>query len=227
MKMKYPNAYIGVKRLFTSRVLAMIGLCVLLVSTSIALVISAIPKNSADSVTAAEGILAVLAIAFMMVSCVIMVVSYILGITGLSRASVDEPAFRIALFATVANIIFYGFGSIFSSLQNYFMASLLNSFSTIADLIVFIYTIQGIRSLAIKLGDKDIDRRGNNLFKILLVTIIVEFIANLIVVIFQGANTAIVIAGIIAIVCVLLTIIQYFMFLVYLVKAKKMLANAE
>lgn len=225
--MKYPNAFIGVKRLFTSRVLAMIGLCALLVSTSIALVISAIPKNSADSVTAAEGILAVLAITFMMVSCVIMVVSFILGITGLSRASIDEPVFRIALFATAANIIFIGFGSIFSSMQNNFMASLLNSFSTIADLITFIYTIQGIRSLAIKLGDEDIDRRGNNLFKILLVTIIVEFIANLIVVIFQGANTALVIAGVIAIVCVLLTIIQYFMFLVYLVKAKKMLANAE
>ena len=227
MKMKYPNAFIGVKRLFTSRVLAMIGLFALLVSTSIALVSSVILQNSADRGAAAGEILAVLALAFMMGSCVIMVVSYILGITGLSRASIDEPAFRIALFATAANIIFIGFGSIFSSLQNDFMASLLNSFSTIADLFTFIYTIQGIRSLALKLGDKDIDRRGNNLFKILLVAIIVEFIANLIVVIFQGAKTALVIAGVIAIVSVLLTIIQYFMFLVYLVKAKKMLANAE
>ena len=66
----------------------------------------------------------------------------------------------------------------------------------------------------------------NNLFKILLVVLILEFIANLIVAIFRGAQTASIVASVVAVIGAILTIIQYVMFLVYLAKARKMLANA-
>lgn len=228
MKMKYPYAYIGVKRLFTSRILAIIGGFAMLASTFFALILNADPEYATKKEVSANDLVAMLVLVFLFASCVILVAAYVLGIVGLSKASIDEPAFRIALFTTVANIAIVGFGSMFSSMNNDFMSSLMTSISTIADLIIFIYTIQGIRSLALKLGDKDMDRRGNTLFKVLLVVIIIEFIVNVIVAIFQGANIAVaVIAAILSVAGVVLTIIQYIMFLVYLAKAKKMLANAE
>ena len=226
MHMTYPNAYLGVKRLFSSRILALIGGFAMLISLSFAIILDAVPEEATGGDLATGGLIAVLALSFMLVSAVVLIISFILGITGLSKASLDEPAFRVALFATLANIIIVGFGSMFTSMNNSFMASLMNSFSTIADLIIFIYIILGIRSLAAQIGDDVMDRKGNNLFKILLVVLILEFIANLIVAIFRGAQTASIVASVVAVIGAILTIIQYVMFLVYLAKARKMLANA-
>lgn len=224
--MNYPNAYVGVKRLFSARILSLIGGVAMFISLTFALVLKAFPENITKGEAAAGGGLAVLALTFMFIACIVLVISFILGMTGLSRGSVDEPLFRTALFAMLANIVIVGFSSMFTSMQNPFMASVMDSLSTIADLITFIYTIQGIRSLASKLDDKDMDERGNTIFKVLLCVVIIELIANIVVAIFHGVQAAAVVAGIIAVIGTVLTLVEYILVLVYLAKAKKMLANA-
>lgn len=224
--MTYPNAYIGVKRLFSSRILALIGGFAMFISVTFALVLKAFPENATKGETAAGGVFAILALTFMFIACVVLVISFILGVTGLSRGSMDEPLFRIALFAMLANIVIVGFSSMFTSMDNPFMASVMDSLSTIADLVVFIYSIQGIRSLATKIGDNAMDERGNTIFKILLCVVVVEFIANVIVAIFHGVQAAAIVASIIAIIAAILTLVEYILVLVYLAKARKMLANA-
>lgn len=224
--MKYPYAYLGVRKIFSSRILALIGGVALFIGTCLAIALTASLKGATESELASGGVLAVVSLAIILASSVLMIIAFIFNIIGLSKASNDEPSFRIALFAVLMNILVLGFGSMFSSMQNQFMASLMNAGSTVLDLAAFVFTIQGIRRIAVQLDDESMDSKGNTLFKVLLAVFTLEFIANLIVAIF-GGHTASVIAAVIATVAAVLTIIEYILFLVYLGQAKKMLANAQ
>jgi hypothetical protein len=223
--MKFHYAELGVKKIFSSRIIALFSAVALLIAGFFGIITLLLAKASGDQ-AAMAGVFGVLMLAFMLAGSVMMVVSFIFNIIGLTRAAKDERTFTIALFAIAANILFVGFGGIFSTANNAFMASLMNAFSTVAEMVAFLYTIQGIRKLAVRIGDTEMDNKGVNLFKIMLVVIVFEFIGNLIVLIF-GGQTASVIAAIVYLAAVVLTIVEYVLFLTYLSKAKKMLANAK
>lgn len=221
--MTYPNAASGVKKIFTAQMLEIAGTVFLTLAAVFAILLSNAQK--AGTLNDSDQSLAVMMIVALVVFSALFIVAAVMQIIGLVKAGRDESSFRIALFAVFANMIFVVTGMVFSGLQNGNVSSLMNLFSTIMDMIAFLYVIQGIRNLAIDLGNEKIDQMGNNIFKIILVVIVLEFIANVIVLIFGGQTTHIV-AGVVALIAAILSFVQYVMYLVFLVKGKKMLANS-
>ena len=91
------------------------------------------------------------------------------------------------------------------------------------DTVVALYVISGIRNIANKIGQTDMDTRGKKVFAVYAASIILASIVELAAAFMQGGPRIAVVAVLGAIVIVL-TIAGYFMYLSYLSKAKKMLA---
>lgn len=227
----FPNAKSGVKKIFTSKMLEIIGYLMIIVSAVVAVILLAvIAKDVADaeSLSSLSELIGANAGSFIpaiiIFCCAILVfiVAFILNITGLVKASKDDGAFKTALIAFFAGIIFSILSYAFSS--NGMISSLMNVLDTVMDFIVFIYTVQGIRNLAVKLGDGEMDFKGNSIFRMVLIVIVLQFISEVIVMIFGGLQSALIIAFVFYIASQTFAIVQYIMFLSYLAKARKMLA---
>lgn len=154
-------------------------------------------------------------------SIVLAIIAFILKLIGVSKASKDEPAFKIAFYMIFVGIAASVVSGIFSS--NPTVHSIVALVIDIIDLAVTVYIIQGIMNLAKKLNDESMVDKGKNIFIIIIVIymlIIIAQIVNLII----GSVAALVISAVVIIVSGILSIIQYFLYLSYLNKAKKMLA---
>ena len=151
------------------------------------------------------------------------IIAFILNIVGITKASKDEESFKMALYALIGGIILSVIGSAFTNVNGY-VSSIMQALQVVADLLVLLYVIQGVRYLALKLNRPDIDQKGQNLFKIIFCVLVLQFIARMVVVIF-GGQAASVTAAVIALIAVVLSFVQYILYLAFLAKAKKMLAE--
>lgn len=221
--MTYPNAANGVKKMFKAQILAIFGTVFLAFSAIFTILLGS--SGNAGATNDSDSFLAVMMIVAFVVFTAVTVVAGIMHLIGLVRAGRDERAFRTALFAIIVNMIFIVLGAIFSGLKNDTMSSLMNLFSTIMDMIAFLYVIQGIRNLAIELGNDKIDRMGDSIFKIILIVLVLEFIANIIVLII-GGQTSDIVAGIVALMAAILSFVQYIIYLIFLARGVKMLNNS-
>ena len=206
--MRFPNAYSGVKKLFTAEILELIA-AVLLVIMLIAVGAGSTGEISADASTAAVGVAGGLAI----IAAILAIVAVVLNLVGLNQASHDEQkSFRTAFFFALIELVA-------SALSNF-----LGDKTDIFDLVVkictigvFVYTVGGISNLAKQYGNNKMVSLGN---KILILEVILVALTAILEHLPKGnaANTAAAISSI-------LTIVVYVIYLVYLSKAKKMLAN--
>ena len=162
--MTYPNAADGVKKMFKAQLIEILGTVFLALAAIFTIMLSSSEK--AGAANDADSFLAVMMIVSIVAFSGLMIVAAVMHLIGLVRAGRDERAFRTALFAVFINLIFIVTGMIFSGLKNGTVSSLMNLFSTIMDMIAFIFVIQGIRNLAIELGNDKLDRMGDNIFKI-------------------------------------------------------------
>lgn len=221
--MTYPNAANGVKKMFKAQILAIFGTVFLALSAIFTILLSS--SGNTGTANDSNSFLAVMMIVAFVVFTAVTVVAAIMHLIGLVRAGRDERAFRTALFAIIVNMVFIVLGTIFSGMKNDTMSSLMNLFSTIMDMVAFLYVIQGIRNLAIELGNDKIDRMGGNIFKIILIVLVLEFTANIIVLIIGGQTSGIV-AGVVALIAAILSFVQYILYLIFLARGVKMLANS-
>ncbi len=227
--MRFPNAAKGVKRLFVAEILAFIA-GIAAVAAGILLIAFLISGNTASESNVA-GMLTMAGTGLAAGICglavfVLAIISFIMNILGLFKASKDEPTFRIALFATFVCIAFSFTGAFFNTIGNTFMQSLMEALCTAFELLMTIYVIQGIRSLAVRLNDGEMDSKGAVIFKLIFLIIVLEFVARVIVVIF-GGTLAGTVSAVITLCAAVLSIIQYILYLSYLSKGAKMLANAK
>lgn len=214
--MKFPNALSGVKKIFLAELLAMIGTVLMFV----ALIMGVIVGLKQDLV--GLGGATIVAI----IAGVLLVISYILNIVGVSKASKDEPAFKTAIYVIVFGIVYSIITTTFSSVVE---KSGLQEFSSLIqdliNLVTMLFIVTGIRNLAEKLGDRAMNAKGERIMKIAYVMEIIIFVTRAVSMFAFSNNdvvgTAVVIAAVVA---AILNIVIYILYLLYLGKAKKMLA---
>ena len=214
--MKFPNAQAGVKKIFTAEILALItSICL---TAALAFGYLATKTVTADGEVIAEGGLVAAAgglLIFGIAGAVLAIISFIIKIIGVNSASKDESYFKTALYLIIAGLVVSAIGSFLSD------TSIKTVFSSIGDVInlaVTCFIIQGIRNLADKLNNGDMNAKGATIFKIIIVVNAIIIIASIIAIFSKT------IAGILTVVSAVLNIVQYIIFLTYLSKAKKMLA---
>lgn len=219
--MRFPNAASGVKKIFTAEILALISEILLLIAgVLVVIALGAAQNNANDSL--ALGTLAGFAI-FGFGATVIAVIAFILKIVGISQASKDENSFKTAIICLIIGIVGSLVYSIFQT-SSPTVASIGNLIYQLMNLFVTIFVISGIIKLADQLNDGVVSAKGSTLLKLITVIYALTIIANIIVLILGGYSVSIV-AAIIYLIALILTVVQYFMYLAYLSNAKKMLAE--
>ena len=219
LDMTFPNAAVGVKKLFVAEILALIASACALVSGGIIIIgLIALSNDSAEGVIASGTGMMVTAV----VSGVLYIIAFIMNLVGLAQASKDEAGFRVALYATISCIAFSVLGTAFVSDGT--IQSLMTVLSEISNLMVTIYVIQGIRNLSLRFNNTEMDRKGNTLFKVISLVLLLGITANIMVVVFGGTDGSVA-AAVFSMVSTLLSLVQYVLYLSYLGKAKKMLAE--
>lgn len=219
--MKYPNAFAGIKKIFTAEILMVIAeVCTVI---GVIAMIVALAGLKADSADAAVGGGAV-AIIFMLGAGVLSIIAFILQALGLSKAALDEPNFKNGLWCVIAGLALTIVSSIMSTIGLSLSSSILELLSSIINMLIIIYVIAGIRSLSEKLEDSAMVGMGNKLLVIILIVYILSLISSLIVAIFGGISASVA-AGVFALASAVLSAVATIIYIVYLGKAKKMLSE--
>ena len=204
--MRFPNAYAGVKKIFTSEILSLISAILLAI---VAVVMAT--DETGELPGGKNGVIAVVAIAGL-VAIVLGLIALILQLIGLSAASKDEGAFKTAFFFAIAMLVVSVAGSVIATKNE---DSIVSDLPNLLNIFVFIFTVSGISNLAKKMGREDMAGFG---IRILILQIILTVISFILQVFKQGS-----IANVLSVVSILLTAIVYIVYLIYLSKAKKML----
>ena len=225
--MMFPNAAKGVKKIFTAEILSLIAAFLIIVAAVMALSTFGSIKGfeATQSTAAAAGAFASgigMAI-FSIGSLVLAIIAFIFNILGVVQASRDESTFKIALYALIAGVVFTCLGSIFENRSGP-LSGAMSALATVAELIVTLYVIQGIRLLASRLNNREVDNQGQKIYMIILIVLILRLIANILVAIFGGRFTT-TLALSFYMASIVLSLVQYIMYLVFLAKGKKMLAQ--
>ena len=211
--MQFPNAFKGVSKLFIAEILALIGALVMLVGAGLTVGGSVAAYNS-GSLDAASGLVTGGAIT-MLGGLVLPIIGYIMQLVGLSQASKDEPknfkvAFIAAIIALIASLV-VGFTTSIEWLNK-----ILTVVSGVGGIITFFFSIAGIMELARRMNRPEMVSLGNKISWMVVITYVLSFVIRLIPI----AE----LAAVLAIASAIFSIITYIIFLVYLSRAKKMLA---
>lgn len=215
--MRFENAAKGSKRIFTAQVLGLLAAIFSAVTLVLTVIMLVSAKAESEAGALASGIgMVILGGA----AGVLMIIGAIMNIVGIVNASKDEQSFRFALFTLILGVIASCIVSLFSS--NGVISSIMQTVSHVCNLLTTLFIIQGFIRIADALNNGEVSAKGSTLFKLIACFYILILIADIIVVIF-GGMTASFIAGIIALAAVVLSVVQYFVYLSFLAKAKKML----
>ena len=144
--MRFPKAYAGVKKIFTSEILSLISTILLVIVAAVAAV-----DESGELPSGKNGAIAVVAIVGL-IALVLGLIATILQLVGLHSASKNEGAFKTAFFfALIMLIITAVGGAVATKNEN----SIISDLPSLLNIFVFIFTVSGISNLARKLGRED------------------------------------------------------------------------
>lgn len=223
--MKFPNAAKGMKKIYTSEILKLIA-TIFLIAAVIMIVIAVAGGQVGDNIgTALAGGGLIGAGVCAIVWMVLVIIGSILKLVGIINASHDEESFKSALIFWIIGAVAMIVSSILIANNTNMAGSLLNTFSELLQLFITIFVIAGGVKLADRLNRGDVSAKGTNVLKLIIVVNILSLIAQLVST-FMGGIVASVVAGVIFLVALLLEVIQYFMYLSFLSKAKKMLIKS-
>ena len=211
--MTFPNAYNGVKKLFTAEILALIaGVCAVIAALGVILL------------AAGKGGGMVLAIIFSLASLVLFIIGYIMMLVGMKRAGRDENRFNQAFIVAIAVLVLSVVSSIFTSagVGGGIPSAIMDFVKKIGDVVIAILIINGIQNLAAQIGDNQIIKKGTTLLVILAIVNGIAALISLVTAFIGGTfvNTA---AAVLALISGILSVIYYILFIIYLGKSKKML----
>lgn len=221
--MKFPNAAKGVKRIFTAEILELISTICMVVAVVLLILGLVAGNKDTDSGLAVAGGSWMIALIFMLAWVVLSVIAFIMNLVGIINASHDESNFKSALFFLIVSIVSVILSSVFVN-TNSMASSLLYSLYSLMNVFVTIFVIAGGVKLADKLNRGDISTKGTNVLKLIIVVNILSLISMLVST-FMGGMMVSVTAAVLSLVALVLNIVQYFMYLSFLSKAKKMLAK--
>lgn len=232
--MRFPNAYRGVKKIFTAQILKIIeGVCIFaagvagIITLSGAAVETAVGEEAAEFVNATVTF-GIIGLVLLVAGGVLAIISYIMNIVGLRQAGQDEDAFRLGfLFACFAMII--KFVSILLSLLNLgggIGDNIADMFNRVCDVIIIISVMNGIGNLAVRLGNPRIAALAEKLIVTLSVIIGLSAVATIIPVFFGVSQVFATVSMILSMVAGTLAIVGTVIYLVFLGKAVTMLQES-
>ena len=213
--MKFPNAAKGVKKIFTAEILNLIGTIVMV----IAAIVGAIGVAGAAGAQSSDG--KALALGGGIMVALIFIAVYMI-LVGIINASKDETNFKSALIFLIVGIVTTILVAVFRN--NPVVYSMLLSLGDLMKVFVNIFVIAGGVKLADRMNRGDVSTKGTNVLKLIIVVAILSLIASLISS-FMGGMVASVTAAVLFIVGLVLNIIKYFMYLSFLSRLKKSLAE--
>ena len=216
----YPNAYNGIKKIFTAEVLSLISALIGVFAAIVAVVGLQHVDTGAEDIGSASAFVGGGLV--LIISGIVAIVAFILKIVGVSNAAVDEPNFKKASSWILAGIVC----SIATSMTTdgtllHLAASVLY---TVCQLYVTMYVIDGVCSLADKIGRTDFAQKGAKIKNLILVAYIISLVITIIQGFLPESGTTTVISGILAVVSLIVIVVMYYMYLKLLSEGKKMLA---
>ena len=170
--MKFPNAANGVKKLFTAEILQIIAAVALAAAAIMGLVMLANAANENAGATLGFG---AGTLVFSIGGAVVSLISFILTIVGLVKASKDDDGFKTALAFIILAVVATIVGSCFQS-SNTFIYNICTTLTKIADLCVTCHVILGIINLADQIGDDAVAEKGRTLFKVIIAVYVIAII---------------------------------------------------
>lgn len=217
--MRFPSAFSGVKKIFTAEILRLIASVIGVITYVLLLV--AISAKTADGAFTSGGASLILGI----VTMIIGLVAFIINLVGIIQAMKDEGSFKVALIFVIIDVIAGILQGIFTSNQT--VTSIFNVVQTLSTLLVMIFIIRGIQNLAVRLGNENVLNNGKTILTLIIVVQILALIAAIIATIFKASDAANYTAGILMIVSAAIEVVTTIMYLVFLGKAKNMLAEGK
>lgn len=215
--MKFPNAAKGISKIFTSEILALIAAIATGVASILAAVMYASAKTNSTAGAAASGIGTLVLV---LGASVLLVIALILKIVGVVQTSKDEDSFKMIIYLTIFTLIVAVVAAIFSRVT--FLNNIANAVSAIGSFVTTLLIILGIGNLGVQVGNDEVIDKCSSQFKLILGIGIVALLARFFCIFLPTVPAqGIVIA--LAVVALVLSIIQYILYLSLLSKAKKML----
>ena len=215
--MRFPNAYVGVKKIYASELLSIIsGVAFLLAAVGTFFTVF-FAGAGGDGGLLAAFLSGGLSFILVLAGAVIGVIALIFKIIGVNSAKADAPAFKTAmLFIYIA----LACTAVSSALKdNAAISSIASVVGAIAELGTTMFIIQGIRNLADRLNNGAVSAKGAKIFKALLIMYAITVLSSVISIFSADA------AAVLDVVAGLVNIVIYFVFLSYLSNAKKMLSK--
>lgn len=218
--MIYENVKKGVSKIFAGEIIAIfgtVGLMVTAVLSVFALALSGAGK-SADSLFIAIGICAI-------VSIILMLAAYIVNLVGIGQAAKDEVSFRSAFYAAIFGIVFSLLSGFLGNASegNLFAQRLISMIPELINLIMMVCIVSGILNISAKLHDSEMVGKGETILRIVFTVSMISFVVRAISGLIQSFAGAYVVISVLAF-SGLLSVINYFLYLSYLTKVKKMLS---
>ena len=225
--MTFPNAYHGVKKIFTAQILKIIGGVLLFlgaVSGLVALALTGVEESVEGSASVAI-IFYVIASVFLLAAGVLTIIAFIMNIVGLRQGGLDEEGFRLGFIAACFAMIIKFISILFSYLNvgGGIADNIADTITYICEIIIIVSVIGSINSLADRLGFSNISALGAKLMNILIAVIGLSALITVVPLFFGlgvGYSTP---AYILSLVATSLSIVGYIVYLVFLGKGMKML----
>lgn len=209
--MKYPNASDGVNKIYISEILALTASVIVVICSVIAMLCFDDPDL--ENLVIIMGVIIISAVG-------LYVAGYILQIVGIVRASKDEPAFKVSVIAIVAALITTILEAVFCG--NHVGSFIVEIAGDVAKFFLVHYIIHGIMHISEHLERPDMIKKGKFIFRIIYTAIGFEVIVRIFELIF-GKEVGEQLSMPFGVVANILQAAEYFMFLIYVGRAKKIM----
>ena len=217
--MNYENVRKGVSKIFTGEIISLIGTITLMITGILSVLAVAMDETGENPET-----LFVTTGIFAIVSIILMLVAYILNLVGVGQAAKDEPSFRSAFYMAIFGIVFSVLSGFLGNASegNSFAQRILSLIPDLINLIMMICIVSGILNISANLHNSEMVGKGETILRIVFTVAIINLVVRVVSGLIQSYTGAYVMVAILAF-SGILTIINYFLYLSYLSKAKKML----
>lgn len=215
--MKHLDAAKGLHIIIAAEIIA-------LVASVIAVIVSVFSLPSVDISELTHYSFKTIDVILLITIFVLYIIAYILEVFGILCASKDEPAFKISLYAIIASIILTVLSGIFH--ENETIDFILSIGLDVAQFFLVHYIIHGIMHLSEHLGRHEITKKGPRIFRVIYIGIIFEVIVRIIEIIY-GKKAGEELAMPFEVVANIIKSLEYFLFLVYIIKGSRMLWKSK
>lgn len=223
--MSFPNAAKGIKRIYVAEILKLFAyICLAITAVAAAVALSSTEDGGASGLSESLSLGAfILAVITGLAYVVLMIIAFIFNLTGYIKARSDNENFKTALVFLIVGIAF----SVLSTFViNKGIGSILYSLSTLSDTLATIFVIAGVMQIAFQIGREDINQKGKTVLKLIIAVECITFVLSFISTFFRG-NTTSAISAVLMIASLLVSFIKYILYLSFLSKSKKLLAEHQ